>query len=384
MSFNNPVGRVNFVQVSNTALKDTRLSLKAKGLLALMLTFREGWEYYMTQLESLSRDGREAHQSAMKELVEFRYVEKRTKNDPETGRLSGWHYSVTDQPEAHVAEVGKPVKGENRQTVNRQRVKPSDGKPATNNTNFNNTNFKKTREKDMSSDDDAFPDFSAPEIPAAQPAPQITAAPVQVQSVNPAGQEDSTEVKGFDKVPGAGGAHEPQEGVWEFVSDEEPTEAPAKPPVVILTPAVVIPEPQPTGKTKVWLPNPAFAPLLATYNAHRGELPGANMSSKSRDKKFDELVSLHGSVDAACLELEQATRFVATEPWWLQNSYGLNNLLIHVQAKAEAFREVQAKGGLAVQAQKHAGKAQNMAQATERELGNYAYVKDAIKGVFDD
>lgn len=132
-SFSPAVDRVPFAQIANAAMRDPRLSLKAKGLLALMLTFRAGWKYHISHLQGLSTDGREAHQSAMKELEAVGYVTRQPARDPETGKLSGWDFLVTDQP-----LNGSAVERESRQTVG-----PSDGKAAPKKTNDKKTNDKK-------------------------------------------------------------------------------------------------------------------------------------------------------------------------------------------------------------------------------------------------
>ncbi|EYB69086.1 hypothetical protein DEIPH_ctg011orf0054 [Deinococcus phoenicis] len=116
-----------FTMLANAMLRDPALSLKAKGLLGVMLSFPDDWRYYMRQLETLSSDGREAHQNAMKELIAAGYISRKAAQD-ENGRLSGWAYEVTDERE------------------NRQTGKPSDGKPVT--TNTDSTKTDRTKKKD--------------------------------------------------------------------------------------------------------------------------------------------------------------------------------------------------------------------------------------------
>ena len=76
-------------------LTDPRLSLKSKGLLALMLSFPDGWTYYMAHLETLSSDGRDAHRSAAKELIALGYVIRHRTRD-EAGRIATTAYEVAD------------------------------------------------------------------------------------------------------------------------------------------------------------------------------------------------------------------------------------------------------------------------------------------------
>ena len=54
--------------------KNRDLSLKAKGLLSLMLSLSEDWNYNMQGLASLSRDGIDSVRSAIKELEYYGYV----------------------------------------------------------------------------------------------------------------------------------------------------------------------------------------------------------------------------------------------------------------------------------------------------------------------
>ena len=66
----------NFTVMSNHHFKNKDLSLKAKGLLSLMLSLPEDWNYNMRGLASLSRDGIDSVRSAIKELEHYMYVER--------------------------------------------------------------------------------------------------------------------------------------------------------------------------------------------------------------------------------------------------------------------------------------------------------------------
>ena len=66
----------NFTVMSNHHLKNKDLSLKAKGLLSLMLSLPEDWNYNIRGLASLSRDGIDSVRSAIKELEHYMYVER--------------------------------------------------------------------------------------------------------------------------------------------------------------------------------------------------------------------------------------------------------------------------------------------------------------------
>lgn len=64
----------DYTVMSNEHLKDTNLSLKAKGLLSVMLSLPDGWDYSVLGLAALSKDGKDSTISALDELRKCRYV----------------------------------------------------------------------------------------------------------------------------------------------------------------------------------------------------------------------------------------------------------------------------------------------------------------------
>lgn len=86
----------HFVIIRNAAMRDPSLSLKAKGMLALMMTFSESWTYYLSQLIELSTDGRDATRQAVKELIAAGYVKRERQRD-EGGKLRESMYYVSDE-----------------------------------------------------------------------------------------------------------------------------------------------------------------------------------------------------------------------------------------------------------------------------------------------
>ena len=71
------------------------LSLAAKGLLCLLLSFAAGWEIRMTDIISRSKNGRDATRKAIQELLKAGYLEKVYIR--ENGKLVGSKYIVYDQ-----------------------------------------------------------------------------------------------------------------------------------------------------------------------------------------------------------------------------------------------------------------------------------------------
>ena len=64
----------NFTVISNIHLKEKKMSLKAKGLLTLMLSLPEDWDYSIKGLISICVENRLAIRNALDELKEFGYL----------------------------------------------------------------------------------------------------------------------------------------------------------------------------------------------------------------------------------------------------------------------------------------------------------------------
>ena len=74
--------------MSNYHFKDKDLSLKAKGLLSLMFSLPEDWDYSINGLVSICKENESAITSTLKELKEHGYlvVTKFMPNQTDTGR----------------------------------------------------------------------------------------------------------------------------------------------------------------------------------------------------------------------------------------------------------------------------------------------------------
>lgn len=66
--------KVPFAQIPNATLRDSRLSFKARGILAMVLSHSEGWQATAHFIEQQSdEDGRRAVQSGLDELTKYGY-----------------------------------------------------------------------------------------------------------------------------------------------------------------------------------------------------------------------------------------------------------------------------------------------------------------------
>jgi len=87
-----------YVQIDKTPLLDIRLSWKARGLLAYLMTKPDDWEISIANLVGQSEsDGRESVQSGLKELETIGYIVRERAQDPQ-GRFIGWHTLIFETP----------------------------------------------------------------------------------------------------------------------------------------------------------------------------------------------------------------------------------------------------------------------------------------------
>jgi uncharacterized phage protein (TIGR02220 family) len=86
----------NYVVMNRTALNDKRLSWKAKGIMAYMLSMPDDWVFYVTELTKHSIDGEKAFRSGLKELKENGYVKRNPVR--EGNKIVGWETVVTEIP----------------------------------------------------------------------------------------------------------------------------------------------------------------------------------------------------------------------------------------------------------------------------------------------
>lgn len=75
----------NFAQISNVILQDERLSYRARGLAASMLSRPPGWTTSAERLAATGAEGRDAVRSALRELEQFGYL-VRSRTQDEQGR----------------------------------------------------------------------------------------------------------------------------------------------------------------------------------------------------------------------------------------------------------------------------------------------------------
>ena len=96
----------NYTKIDNKYLEDKKISLKAKGLLTLMLSLPDSWKFNINGLCLLCKESRDAVRSAINELKENHYVEMERTFD-ENGRFN-YEYFIYENPDDYKANVDKP------------------------------------------------------------------------------------------------------------------------------------------------------------------------------------------------------------------------------------------------------------------------------------
>lgn len=131
-----PVFRVektrDYTVMANHHLKNKELTLKAKGLLSVMLSLPEDWDYTLKGLSHINREGVDAIREAVRELEHAGYVQ-RSRNKNAKGQFADIEYVIYEQPRRPYADEEpaseKPML-ENPILDNPTQEKPVQGNPA--------------------------------------------------------------------------------------------------------------------------------------------------------------------------------------------------------------------------------------------------------------
>lgn len=96
-----PVFRVeknsNYTTMCNYHLRDQGLSLKGKGLLSMLLSLPDTWNYSVRGLSSITPDGVDGVLTALKELERLGYLERNQQRES-NGRMGRAEYVIYEMP----------------------------------------------------------------------------------------------------------------------------------------------------------------------------------------------------------------------------------------------------------------------------------------------
>lgn len=100
----------DYTVMSNYHFREKEMSLKAKGLLSLMLSLPDNWDYSIAGLVTLSKDGKDSVMTALQEIEQFGYL-KRTRINDEKGQFAGYDYDIYESPVAAIPNTENPDAG---------------------------------------------------------------------------------------------------------------------------------------------------------------------------------------------------------------------------------------------------------------------------------
>ena len=131
----------NYTVMSNYHLKDKNLSLKSKGLLSVILSLPDEWNYTTRGLASICKEGVDCISASLRELETVGYLERNQLRD-ERGRITDTEYIIYEFPQDNPTEApdtNKPY------TPSPCTENPYMDEPLTENTAQYNTNIQNTK-----------------------------------------------------------------------------------------------------------------------------------------------------------------------------------------------------------------------------------------------
>ena len=97
-------GEVPFVRIDRPVVQDERLSWKARGLLAYMLSKPDNFKFHLDELVTHAPEGLDSVKSGVRELEKCGYVKRYSIK--EKGKIVAWEMEVYEQPSP---QVGFPL-----------------------------------------------------------------------------------------------------------------------------------------------------------------------------------------------------------------------------------------------------------------------------------
>ena len=146
----------DYTVMSNHHLRNANLSLKAKGLLSMMLSLPEDWNYTTRGLAKICKEGVDAIGAALRELEAAGYIVRHKLRDSQ-GRISDTEYVIYEQPQLRKPDTDSP------DTENPYLDKPDTEKPAE--LNIEKSNTEKTITYGSSTDSIPFREPAAAQLP---------------------------------------------------------------------------------------------------------------------------------------------------------------------------------------------------------------------------
>ena len=148
----------DYTVMSNHHLRNANLSLKAKGLLSMMLSLPEDWNYTTRGLAKICKEGVDAIGAALRELEGAGYIVRHQRRD-KSGRITDTEYVIYEQPQPDMSQPDTA----SPDTENPDMVRPDMEKPAE--LNIEKSNTEKSITYGSSTDSIPFRGFAAAQLP---------------------------------------------------------------------------------------------------------------------------------------------------------------------------------------------------------------------------
>ena len=85
-----------YTALDNTIVKDSRLHWKTRGVFTYLWSLPSDWEFYVSEIAEHAPDGEEALRTALKELEQFGYLERKNKTN-KAGKISGLEWILKSE-----------------------------------------------------------------------------------------------------------------------------------------------------------------------------------------------------------------------------------------------------------------------------------------------
>jgi hypothetical protein len=122
-----------FTMILNDAIRDDRISWRAKGILAGCMSHAGNFQFNKSWIIDHGTEGRDAVNNALNELRKYGYLEDKINRCEKTGIIVGWGLIFKDRPSEPKKDrlPENPSDGSTVSLKTRQTDNPSDGKPVT-------------------------------------------------------------------------------------------------------------------------------------------------------------------------------------------------------------------------------------------------------------
>jgi len=121
----------NFVQIDKALLYDKKLSLRAKGLLCIMLSMFDNWEFHITHLITLSNESEYAVRQTLNELRNNGYLERFPEREGQ--RIVKWVTVVYETPDPNRIKASSTIRFSTSRDSTCRESNPTKNKRTTNN-----------------------------------------------------------------------------------------------------------------------------------------------------------------------------------------------------------------------------------------------------------